>query len=123
MSHVTPPHVHSIVNLVFRFSIVQYYTDRLGVANGDIPDVNFGVWGVKPYRARLQGSSYWSLSGSISNPWIRVHIGYSTAVSGLLTQGDGQTGSSADWIATIRVVVAGSSIRNADDSIKVNWNK
>ena len=67
------------------------------------------------------------MSDSIQQPWMEVDIGYVTAVSGLLTQGDGGS-SAADWITKLKVLTyvpsqSGVYIRNADGSIKVILSK
>ena len=98
-------------------------TDKLGVENGDIPDANFNAshWHVSSnsgtpypaYKARLNGPSVWVVDGSVWRPWIQVDIGYSTNVSGLLTQGDGGTDRTrtTDWVAKIKV----ATFTGADD--------
>ena len=76
-------------------------TDYLGVENGDIPDANFDASHNKEYayNARLNGPTAWWAPGSTSSPWIQVDIGYSTTVTGLLTQGK----SLRCWIAQLKV--------------------
>ena len=61
-------------------------TDYLGVENGDIPDANFNASRGFPFRARLNGPTVWWVNGTTSSPWIQVDIGYSTNITGLLTQ-------------------------------------
>ena len=79
--------------------------DKLGVENGHIPDANFEASSntnavhYPAYKARLNGASVWSAS-SESVSWIQVDIGYSTSVSGLLTQGGGDEGG---WITKLKV--------------------
>ena len=77
-------------------------TDKLGVENGDIPDANFEASSNTnaAYKARLNRAIEWSTSSG-SSPWIKVDIGYSTSVSGLLTQGGG--GNGAGWISKLTV--------------------
>ena len=81
--------------------------NKLGVENGDIPDANFEAShsysdSYGPHQARLNRPSRWAVDGSISGPWIQVDIGYSTNVSGLLTQG--QTwGGVGRWITKLKV--------------------
>lgn len=50
------------------------------------------------HKARLNGSSYWEVKGIHQRPWVQVDIGYSTAVSGLLTQGGGK-----NWVTKLKV--------------------
>ena len=70
------------------------------------------------------------VSDSIQQPWMEVDIGYVTAVSGLLTQGDGgSSAGNADWITKLKVYtfyaqsIAGGWITNADGSTKVILSK
>ena len=81
--------------------------DKLGVESGGIPDANFEAShkynaSYGPHKARLHGPSGWGVSTSISSPWIQVDIGYSTNVTGLLTQGS-QAKQSYFWITKLKV--------------------
>ena len=81
-------------------------TDYLGVENGDIPDANFNASHAQgsAYNARLNEPSAWRVDGSTSGPWIQVDIGYSTNVTGLLTQGKRYSSpSSENWITKLKV--------------------
>ena len=78
--------------------------------NGDIPDANIEAshslndskYG--PQQARLNGQGKpWRVSGSVSSPWIQVDIGYSTSVSGLLTQGYENDNGVGRWITKLKV--------------------
>ena len=92
------------------FVFLPVCTDKLGVKNGDIPNANlqasYSRSSHPAYKARLDGSSVWSVEGKIPSPWIQADIGYVTSVSGLLTQGDGGTFASIankDWITQLKV--------------------
>ena len=93
------------------FCVSLVCTDKLGVENGDIPDANFEAsdWqgAFRPFKARLNSESKWIAPSTVSSPWIQVDIGYTTSVSGLLTQGSG--GSS--WISKLKV----STFTGVDD--------
>ena len=79
--------------------------------SGGIPDANFEAShkynaSYGPHKARLHGPSGWGVSTSISSPWIQVDIGYSTNVTGLLTQGSQalqSDGGQYYWITKLTV--------------------
>ena len=86
--------------------------DKLGMENGDIPDANIKasqmkIWNGKTYhahQARLNSMEFtWLLEDSSGNIWIQADIGYQTCVTGVITQGDGGTGSNPDWFTKLKV--------------------
>ena len=85
------------------FMCVLVCTDQLGVENGDIPDENFeasdSARGNDPHNARLNNQGAWISYNP--NAWIQVDIGYTTSVSGLLTQGGSPIWY--DWITQLSV--------------------
>ena len=104
-------------------------TEKLGVENGDIPHENFDAShddiSFPAYKARLNGASVWSspagpVDGRVDEPWIQVDIGYTTNVSGLLTQGDGGTDAQAtpDWITKLKVSTSSTSVDDPQVFIK-----
>ena len=74
--------------------------------SGDIPDANIQAIASSihfPVRnGRLDSRPAWTVSGSVSNPWIQADIGYQTYVSGVVTQGDGGH-YQPDWVTTLKV--------------------
>ena len=83
--------------------------------NGDIPDANFEAShsSTSAHYARLNNSpTLWLVDGDISSPWIEVDIGYSTSVSGLLTQGYKWNRIAEYWITKLKV----STFTSADDA-------
>ena len=76
--------------------------------NGDIPDLYIEASSVysnyKPWLARLNGSSKWVAYDYNEEVWIQADIQNQTYVSGVLTQGDGDTGNRAGhWITSFKV--------------------
>ena len=73
--------------------------------NGDIPDegIHASAGDDKANLARLNGSQTWNAKGSEVEPWIQADIQYQTYVSGVLTQGDGDTSGNTNWIKSFKV--------------------
>ncbi|XP_038073096.1 retinoschisin-like [Patiria miniata] len=66
--------------------------DPLGMENGDIPTDNLFVSDAGPpdydkWKARLNYPAAWCARPVDTNQWIRVDLGKSTTVTGLITQG------------------------------------
>ncbi|XP_072043103.1 uncharacterized protein [Amphiura filiformis] len=82
--------------------------DYLGMRNGDIPDENINASSAvnSEYEAtngRLNGSSSWhSALFPTGITYIQADIGYQTYVTGVITQGDGQT-AGADYVTSFKV--------------------
>ena len=77
--------------------------DRLGVENGDIPDGNIqasSIYNINglyhAHKGRLNAGSSWAAPGH--QPWIQADVGYQTYVSGVATQGYGNS-----WVTSIKV--------------------
>ena len=72
----------------------------MGIANGDIPDSNIQA-SHGSSKGRLNGSPFHSIV--TGKPWVEADIGYRTCVSGVVTQGDGHSGTAADWVTLFLV--------------------
>ena len=81
-----------------------------GIENGDIPDENIQASDFReditgwPWKGRLNRKGVWAVDDSVQQPWIEADIGYQTYVSGVITQGDGNTtDGTPDWVTTFKV--------------------
>ena len=92
----------------------------LGMENGDIPDTNI-MASHGNMKGRLHGQ-YWDVSTitSITNPWIQADIGYQTCVSGVVTQGDGHSGTAGDWVTSFWISTFQTNDNSAQVFIKEN---
>ena len=98
--------------------------------NGDIPDENIEAYGTtsrcfptaddcKPQQARLNGLKSW-IGDSLQQPpfvWIQADIGYQTSVSGVVTQGNGNT-INIDWVSSIKVSTFSTSTDDEEVFVK-----
>ena len=82
------------------------------MAGGDIPDSSLSASSYQsdnkaPRYARLGGGKKWASVADDSDPWIQVDLGSNYIVTGLLTQGNGNSGDNVYkyWVALIRVQV------------------
>ena len=87
--------------------------------SGDIPDGSITASHSGHLKGRLYGPGWYVASG-ITDPWIQADIGYQTCVSGVVTQGDGQSGSSADWVSSFWVSTFQTSTTSTPVFIKEN---
>ena len=111
----------------YHFAVCGFY---LGVSEGYrnlIPQENIKASSTEyesyhqPWLARLNGQSFWAGSRSDSTPWIQADLGYSTNVSGVVTQGDGRDipdQSLPDWVTSIKVSTLLASTNDAEVFIK-----
>ena len=88
------------------------------MTNGDIPNESIRSSNTytiyKASDARIGGASKWAASDSAIQPWIQADIGYTTYISGIVTQGDDGVGL-AGWVTTLKVSTFLSSI--TDDEV------
>ena len=83
--------------------------------NGEIPDENIDAVSHRdnfvPSLARLDGAggNVWSTYLQVNNPWIEADIGYRTYVSGVVTQGCGNSAYTC-WTTKIRVSISSSEL-------------
>ena len=91
----------------------------LGMENGDIPDANIMASHNGYVKGRLHGQN-WCVSISTTDPWIHADIGYQTCVSGVVTQGDGQSGAYADWVSSFWVSTFETSTASTQVFVKEN---
>ena len=98
--------------------------DELGMTNGDIPDENIQAsseltnW--KAWNARIGGLSKWATRSVGEEEWIQADIGYTTFVSGIVTQGDAGVGG-ADWVTSLKVSTF-ANITDADEMFITDEN-
>ena len=90
--------------------------------NGDIPDANI-VSSDGNQKGRLNTPYAFELTPSQitsgNDPWIQADIGYQTCVSGVRTQGDGET-DAPDWVTLFWVSTFQTSTTSAQVFIKEN---
>ena len=91
--------------------------------NGDIPDANI-ITSDGDQKGRLDTLQPFELTPSQitsgSSPWIQTDIGYQTCVSGVVTQGDGESGADADWVTVFWVSTFQTSKASTQVFIKEN---
>ena len=87
--------------------------------NGDIPDTSITASHSGHLKGRLQGQN-WYVSMGITDPWIQADIGYQTCVSGVVTQGDGDSGNLADWVSSFWVSTFQTNTASTEVFIKEN---
>ena len=88
--------------------IISVCQDRLGVENGDIGNGDIEASHAEKNwpgsDGRLNGERRWSADESSHvKPWIQADIRYHTSVSGVLIQGDGDSGNGDDWVTSFKV--------------------
>ena len=90
----------------------------LGMENGDIPDANI-MTSDGNQKGRLNTANAFERSSG-NDPWIQADIGYQTCVSGVVTQGDGESGDDADWVTLFWISTFQTSTASTQVFIREN---
>ena len=106
-------------NTFFLSVCVGNVKQYLGMENGDIPDANIMV-SHGNQKGRLHSAHEFEITPSVTNPFIQVDIGYQTYVSGVVTQGDGDSGTAGDWVTSFWVSTFQNSTASTQVFIKEN---
>ena len=96
------------------------------MSNGDIIDGSIQASSAKTlngktyhgYYGRLHSDEYWWAESNEVAPWVRVDIGYSTNISGVVTQGDGGWGRWEDWVTHLKVSTFVQSTGDDENFVK-----
>ena len=97
--------------------------EYLGTENGDIPDANIMASDGNQKGRLNTPHPFEKTPGEITSgndPWIQADIGYQTCVSGVRTQGDGESGVIADWVTSFWVSTFQTNTTSTQVFIKEN---